>query len=246
MGTHPVRRRCTGGCHGPSRPQRAEAWNPRAARWRLDLDERTVLDGIPVTVPTRTLVDLATVVPGRELERALARAEREQLVDRKEMSLLTTRYAGRAGAPAVRGILEAEGGPALTRSEAEERFLALVRQARLPVPETNVLVAGHEIDFLWREEGVAVEVDGYRYHASRVRFESDRRRAAHLAAHGIHVIPLTWRQVVEDRVATAVQIGRALLRAGRIDAGRSDTRSRTSNLRPSGDGHRAARDRDQN
>jgi very-short-patch-repair endonuclease len=74
---------------------------------------------------------------------------------------------------------------------------------------------GCEVDFLWRAEGIAVEVDGYRYHSARSRFENDRRRAAHLAAHGIQVIPVTWRQIADEGTATAVQLGRALLRAGR-------------------------------
>jgi very-short-patch-repair endonuclease len=74
-------------------------------------------------------------------------------------------------------------------------------------------VAGREIDFLWRAEGIAVEVDGYRYHSSRSRFESDRRRTAYLAAHGIQVIPVTWRQIVDEGTATVVQLGGALLRA---------------------------------
>ena len=93
------------------------------------------------------------------------------------------------------------------------RFLALVRRARLPAPETNALVAEYEIDFFWRNHGLAVEIDGFQFHSSRPSFEGDRRRIARLASLGIQVIPLTWRQVVDDEVATAVQLGQALLRA---------------------------------
>lgn len=120
---------------------------------------------------------------------------------------------GRRGAAALREVLERSGGPALTRSEAEDRFLQLVREAQLPTPDANARVAGYELDFLWRAQGIAVEVDGYRFHASRPRFEEDRRRATRLASRGILVIPLTWRQVAEDRMATAVQLSQALLRA---------------------------------
>ncbi len=126
---------------------------------------------------------------------------------------MITRYPRRAGVPALRAIVERAGGPALTRSEAEARFLALVRRARLAAPEANVRIAGREIDFFWRAERVAVEVDGYRYHGTRVRFEGDHRRGAHLAAHGIHVIPVTWRQIVEDEVGTAADLARALAHA---------------------------------
>jgi very-short-patch-repair endonuclease len=180
---------------------------------RLDADERTELTGIRITTPIRTLLDFAAATGGREVERALALAERGHLVTRKDLLDKVERYRGRPGVPLLRAALEASGGPALTRSEAESRFLALIRQARLPAPEVNVRVGNYEIDFLWRAEGIAVEVDGYRYHSSLPRFESDRRRAAHLAARGIQIIPLTWRQVVDDGVATAVQLGQALTHA---------------------------------
>jgi hypothetical protein len=61
--------------------------------------------------------------------------------------------------------------PAFTRSEAERRLLELMRAARLPEPETNVRVVGHEVDLLWRAERLVVEVDGYAFHSSRGAFE---------------------------------------------------------------------------
>ncbi len=101
----------------------------------------------------------------------------------------------------------------MTRSEAELRFLELIRRAGLPAPAVNVTFGRYEIDFLWRAQGIAVEVDGFRYHASRLRFEGDRRRDSWLLAHGIQVIRLSWRQITDDAVATAVQVGQALTRA---------------------------------
>lgn len=180
---------------------------------RLDPADRAECGGIPVTSPARTLLDLAAVVGSRDLERAVARAERERLVDRDELEDRVARHGGRRGAPALRAVLERAGGPALTRSEAEVRFLRLVRKARLPAPKTNARVGGYELDFLWRELGIAVEVDGYEFHSSRPRFESDRRRAAELASRGIQVIPLTWKQIVEEGTATVVQVAQALLQA---------------------------------
>lgn len=179
----------------------------------LNAEERTVLDGIPITTPGRTLVDLAAAVGSRELEGAVARAEREGLVAPDALPALVARYRGRPGTPALRAVLEAGGGPALTRSEAEARFLGLVREAGLPAPEANVRVGRYEIDFLWRAEGIAVEVDGFRHHASRPRFEGDRRKDALLLSGGIKVVRLSWRQITREAMATAVQIGQALARA---------------------------------
>jgi very-short-patch-repair endonuclease len=183
-------------------------------------DEQMVLHGIPVTPPERTLLDLATMVRGKELERAVARAERKGLIDGDGLATLVQRWKGRPGIPALREIAGAGGRIAFTRSEAEGRFLDLVREARLPKPESNLTVHGYEVDFLWRAARIVVEVDGYRYHSSRPAFESDRRRNADLAAHGFQVIRLTWRQVAEDGVATAVQIGRALAHAQEGGRGR--------------------------
>lgn len=180
---------------------------------RLPPEDRTELTAIPITTPARTLVDFASAANGRELEQALAVAEKERLVTLPELNTVLQRNRGRPGTRLLMAVLQVNGGPALTRSEAEARFLALIRQARLPPPEVNTSIETHELDFFWRAEKIAVEVDGYRYHSSMTRFESDRRRSAHLAARGIQIIPLTWRQIVEDGVATAVQIGQALLHA---------------------------------
>jgi very-short-patch-repair endonuclease len=198
---------------GRSRVARAgvRLWQARC----FEADERSPIQGMPVASVGRTIVDLAAVVGIVELERMVARAERERLIDPAGLDRLLARYRGRPGLPALRQVLGVRGGPCLTRSEAEARFLALVREARLPTPMVNAMVEGCELDFLWPDERIAVEVDGYRFHGNRLRFEGDRRRATGLAARGIQVIPLTWRQIVEDRVATAVQVGQALVQARR-------------------------------
>jgi Protein of unknown function (DUF559) len=71
-----------------------------------------------------------------------------------------------------------------TRSELEARFLRMCRRHRLPSPEVDVRVGPYLVDFLWREQRVIVEVDGYRAHAGRQAFEDDRARDAALTALG--------------------------------------------------------------
>ena len=181
-------------------------------RARVERGEVTQVDGIPGTVPWRTLVDLSTVLGPKALNRAAARAVDLGLVRAAELERIVARRAGRPGAPALRVALDA--GLTLTRSEAEERFLALVEGGGLPSPEVNVGVAGREVDFLWRRERLAVEVDGYRFHGAPGRFESDRRRDAELtAATGINVLRVTWRHLVEEPNATLVRLAQSLARA---------------------------------
>ena len=90
-------------------------------------------------------------------------------------------------------------------------MLALVRAARLPMPDVNVRVGPIEVDFLWREERLVVEVDGFRFHSSRAAFERDRLRDAELQAGGLRVMRVTWRQLTREREATLARIARALV-----------------------------------
>jgi very-short-patch-repair endonuclease len=210
---------------------------------RLDDMDRTIHDAIPITTPARTLLDLARVVGTRDLENAVARAEREGLVSRDALTALVARHPHRPGTPALRAVLAAGGGPALTRSEAEAKFLALVRTAGLPIPEANVSVGRYEIDFLWRSAGIAVEVDGFQHHSSRPRFEGDRRKDARLLAAGIHVVRLSWRQIADEAIPTAVQVGQALARAavvrGERPQGRVPAPRHSASRRSDGTGQRA-------
>jgi very-short-patch-repair endonuclease/predicted transcriptional regulator of viral defense system len=173
--------------------------------------EVTRLDGIPVTTPARTLLDLASTEDLRALDSAVARAIAARLTTRGRILALLRGPARRPGASLLRAVLSAR--PALTRSEAEERLLALVRKARLPEPSTNVPIHGYEVDFLWREEGLVVEVDGFAFHASRESFERDRRRDAVLAAAGLRVIRITWRQLEGEPEAVLVRVAQALIAA---------------------------------
>lgn len=180
---------------------------------KLASDEHTLVDGIPVTSPSRTLVDLAGLLGSREVERAVAAAEREGLITSEELAQLPERYRRHAGIGVLRSLILEQSAPEFTRSEAERRCLDLLRTAELPVPHTNVPVGPYELDLFWPDAGVAVEVDGRAYHSSRRRFEGDRRKDAWLRARGITVVRLTWRQITRRPIATAVEVGQILARA---------------------------------
>jgi very-short-patch-repair endonuclease len=200
-------------------PNRPPGLRVHGARDLSAADVRTH-HGIALTAPARTLLDLAAVASPRDLERALAEAQVRHLVDREELLALLRRAPRRRGSVALRALLDREAEPALTRSEAEERVLALVRAADLPPPEVNARVGRHEVDLLWRAQRLVVEVDGYAFHAGRAAFERDRLRDAELQAAGLRVMRLTWRQLVHGPEALLVRLTRAL------DAGPVDTTTR--------------------
>ena len=111
-----------------------------------------VLEGLPVTTVARTLVDLAGILAPHRLRRIVHRAETLRVLDVARVDELLARGRPK-GTKALRAALAslAAAEPDVTRSELEERFLALVAAAGLPAPRTNTLVHGHEVDFLWRQ-----------------------------------------------------------------------------------------------
>jgi very-short-patch-repair endonuclease len=166
----------------------------------------TVRDGIPVTTPARTLIDLADVLPHRRLERAFDEAAFLRL---DPVGLRVIR--GRRGAGALRRVLaEHDPGSTRTRSELEERMLELCRRAGLPEPEVNVLIEGHLVDFVWRAARLVVETDGWRAHGTRAAFERDRRRDAELIAADWRPLRVTHGRLEREPDWVAQRIGVAL------------------------------------
>ncbi len=176
----------------------------------LSREDVTIREGIPVTTAARTLVDLAGTLAMRELEQALARADRKGLAGRADVAAALSRRYRAKGAAALRELLASADAPAFTRSEAEERLLALVRSGGLPAPSANARIGAIEVDFLWRGTGVVVEVDGFAHHRSRRSFEGDRIRDARLAAMGLRVVRVTWRQLVKEPARTLVRLAQVL------------------------------------
>lgn len=172
-------------------------------------EDIATVDAIPATAPARTIVDLAARLRPRALEQAVARAGRLELTDADELSATLDRLGRRRGAGRLRAIIGGSG-VALTRSAAEERLLALVRRGGLPAPAVNAPLGPYEVDFLWRDAGVALEVDGFAYHSSRRSFERDRRRDVELAAGGVQVLRVTWRQLADEPHAVLVRLARTL------------------------------------
>lgn len=176
----------------------------------LPRNEVTRHEGIPVTTPSRTLLDLAGAACARDVERAVAQATRSKLADRAELMELVVHYSKRRGAPVLRALLEAGADPAFTRSEAEEHLRRLIDKAQLPSPETNTKVGRDEVDFVWRAQRLVVEVDGFAFHSSRASFEEDRRRDSRLVALGYRVVRITWRQLTGEPEAVLVRLAQAM------------------------------------
>jgi very-short-patch-repair endonuclease len=191
-----------GGVIDVSVPTRAGRERRRGVRIHrrdaLTPDEVTVHRGIPVTTPARTIVDLSRSLKGRRLEQLVDLADERGLIDFDHLRA--------ANSASLQAVLQSYSA-APTRSELEERFLRLRDTHGIPRPQTNVLIEGIEVDFVWRDRRLIVEVDGYAYHRSPTAFEADRERDVTLATKGWRVLRFTWTQVTRRVawVATAIR-----------------------------------------
>jgi very-short-patch-repair endonuclease len=187
-------------------------------------DERTIVDGIPVTTVPRTLLDLAAVLSKRQLERALNEAEVLRLTDALSVPDLLERYPRRHGSAVLRELLRDEATlNGVTENDFEEDFVTLLDAHHLPMPQFNadITVRGRHfnVDCLWRERRLIGELDGRAVHGTPRAFEKDRERDRLLLADGWRVMRLTWRQVRDDSVEIVADL-RVLLEdapvAGRL------------------------------
>ncbi len=174
-----------------------------------------ICEGLPVISPPRVLLDLVSVIGTRETERALDRMLIERVGSLGQIRELLARAGRHAGRRLLQEIVDGYTTSTFTRSEAEERFLALVRRGGLPQPLVNARRLGYEIDFLWPDHAVAVEIDGFAFHSTRDRFEDDRERDRKLRNAGIAVIRISWRQLDREPAAVLVDVAQALARTAR-------------------------------
>lgn len=173
----------------------------------LPRSDTTTRDGIPVTTVARTLLDLAEVVDTRRLARAWEEAERLRLLDVSAINRLLQDHPNRRGTKALRDLVREQRTAAPTRSEFESLFLDLCREHGLDPPRANTFIEGFEVDALWPDPKLVVELDGYDFHRTRQAFERDRARDAALQLAGYRVVRLTYRRVTAepDHVASTIR-----------------------------------------
>lgn len=159
-------------------------------------EDTTLARGIPVTSLARTVLDLAALEPGRtpgDLKRC---EDGEHRLDLRPFEALLARSNGHKGLLALaKAVSLYRSDPTVTRSGLERRFRELVRTAGLPPPSTNFVVAGYELDCYWPEQRLAIELDTYGTHGSRLSFEEDRLRQRKLGRLGITLERVTDRQL---------------------------------------------------
>jgi Protein of unknown function (DUF559) len=178
---------------------------------RLHPYEVTVEKGIPVAAIERVLLDLAGRTDTKRLERIFVQAYKSGKLDWGRLGRILTRRRGCKGIGKLRQIvLEVDPEALETRSISEIDFLALCRQAGLPIPAVNVLVEGHLVDFLWSSQRVIVETDSWSHHGNKPTFEKDRQTDVDLIAAGYEVHRATYKMLERNPDPFLSNVRRAL------------------------------------
>jgi len=113
-----------------------------------------------------------------------------------QVQRILARWPTAPGARKLRRIMR--GDERIMLSRLESRFLERLREAGLPLPQTNRPADGRRVDGRWPEWGVTVELDSYTYHHSRHAWEQDRRREREAHARGDQFRRYTWGDVFEE------------------------------------------------
>jgi predicted transcriptional regulator of viral defense system len=192
----------------------------------LTASDRTVLNGIPCTTVSRTLLDFAAIAPIWELRKAISEAEVLRILNHDAVRKLIKRSRGRRGVARLRMLLdEIHPQTKRTRSEMEVLFLRMCQRAALPQPEVNVILhpGGRRAmpDFLWRDAGLIVEADSRRYHDTDSAFQSDREREQRLQLAGWRVSRCTWEQIEREPRRLAETIRGFLAQPRTLPTGRN-------------------------
>ena len=181
----------------------------RAHRRRgLTASDVVVRDGIPVTSPIRTLIDISAPLDRTGFERALSEADRLDLIHPDELREALDAYAGQPGVGRLRKFLDRRTFR-LTDSELERRFFAITDSIGLPRPLTQQHINGFRVDFHCPDLGLVIETDGLRYHRTPAQQARDRVRDQTHTAAGLTPLRFTHEQVRWDptfvrRIMTAV------------------------------------------
>ncbi|MDX6624341.1 MAG: hypothetical protein QOE75_2273 [Solirubrobacterales bacterium] len=169
-------------------------------RRRPSLPSRDVgaLHRIPITSPVRTLIDLSTELPTKLLLRSINEADKLEVIRADDLREQLVAYVGVPGAKRLCALLDKDTF-VLTQEELERLFLPLVPEVGLPLPLTQEIVNGYEVDFFWPDLKLVVETDGLRYHRTPSAQAKDARRDQTHTAAGYARLRFSHHQVKYER-----------------------------------------------
>lgn len=178
------------------------------ARPTLAAEDVLSLDGIAVTSPALTLIDLATELDPIGVERAVNEADKRDLIDPETLRAALDDHAGEPGVKVLRKLLDKRTFR-LSDSDLEILFRPIARKAGLPPPLTKQIVNGFEVDFFWPDLGLVVETDGLRYHRTPSAQARDARRDRTHTLAGMTPLRFTHYEIKYERAQVRHSLRRA-------------------------------------
>jgi hypothetical protein len=180
--------------------------------------DATWKQGLPLTRPERTLIDLAALLNEDDLERAIDSALRRNLISEGSLQWAARRLLGRGrpGTKTLRAVLHRREGTLLhTGSNLEVQVLELFTAHGLRTPVTDHSFKdgadpGYTADFVWFDRRLVVEIQSVLYHGAARGKRRDLAKARALFAEGWRVMAFwVWDldrpQWVADQVREALR-----------------------------------------
>ncbi len=186
----------------------------------LSASDRGRQQGIPVTRPARTIVDIAGSISFHRLVEVYDEAVTTRLVTHDELRRCLERVARRGlrGTAAVRRLLVERGaGGGVPTGRLEQSVLRMLRAGGVPEPVCQFAApwrnaVRERVDFAWPAQRLVLEADGRRWHTREADFDRDRARDRQAAVLGWTVLRITWDDVSAHSAEVVSQVA-ACLRA---------------------------------
>ena len=168
----------------------------------LTIEDRVFIEGLAVTSPVRTIIDIARRESAARLTAVIDGALRDRLIT-EELQLrriAQLRSQGRYGVPKLLAVIEGVEATRGGHTWLERRYLELADSAGLPRPETQRHMGRVDgrlirVDCYYPDVDVVVELLGYRWHRSRSQMTRDAERVNRLQLDGRLVLQFTYDQV---------------------------------------------------
>lgn len=193
------------------RPKNSPERLHRSTQYRFA--DPVVVEGVPTTGITRTVLDLAAVTPYSRFERAIDAVLRTEKCDWPELYEVLALHSiqGRNGCGPLRALLDARYGEESIPDSAWNRMVGqLLIRSGVGIPTYEHAIRDREgqfvarVDLAFPQQRVAIELDSIRWHLNRESFERDPRRKNRLVLLGWTVLTFTWSDYI-DRPSTLIQ-----------------------------------------
>src|SRR4051794_21181919 len=189
----------------------------------------TTWRGIPTIAVPEVLLEMAGTHSFDDLAYACHQARVRHPPEPQHVEAVLAKHPHAKGAATLRAIVH--GDAPILLSRLEKAFRKLLRDNNLPLPQTNRPKDGHYVDYRWPHHALTVELDSYRYHATRHAFELDRRREREAYARGDQFRRYTYGDVTDTPAIVLKELTPLLPTPARPDPGRRSPR-RSTGRRP--------------